>query len=154
MGPLLPHFPPCVLEQWLHRHSVHAEWKWLGLKGLVFERACWSSERIYSEVKFTDHDRSGEWSQQFRTEPGLRDSFLGRFMLEHGTWPAPIIVLKNDFQLRMPNGLKLSEPFNLLEGNRRLNCFRAMHEDGLPVLLCDHVVWVARVDPTQVSAAW
>lgn len=154
--PLVPNMPECVLEQWLHRHwsCVSGTWSWVGLPALRFVRDLWSTDEIRNQVKSSNEEAVEGWSQQFRSNELFRRSHVGKFMLQHGTWEVPIIVVRNDRGLKMPNGLPLGEPYSLLEGHHRLAYFRAMYEDRYPTLKHEHAVWVATVDPSEVSSKW
>lgn len=154
--PLLPNYPDDVLEQWLYRHwhCVRETWSWLGLHALSFVKVIWPASQIYSQVKSGNQEAIDGWSQQFRREHILRESYVGKFMLQHRTWPVPPIVVRNDHGLTMPHGLKLGEPYNLLEGHHRLAYLRSMYEYGSLNPCHVHPLWVATVDPTQVVASW
>lgn len=153
--PLVPRYPDCVLEQWLHRHwtCVRSQWAWLGLPGLQFREETWPVERI-NTLPYSNKKNIDGWTEQFKTDPRFQSSYLGKYMLENGTWPAPIIVILNELGLKMPNGFPLSSPYDLLEGHHRLAYLRAMHESGVASLQGTHDIWIAEPDPSQVSEKW
>jgi hypothetical protein len=55
--------------------------------------------------------------------------WLPRFMIEHGTWNTPIILLSNEpgTGCYVP---RLNSPLHLLEGHRRFSVFNVLREDG------------------------
>ena len=55
-----------------------------------------------------------------------------------GTWPEPIMILRNDSELCLPNGLPLGTPYHLVEGHHRLGFLVAMNEDQPESVLAEH----------------
>lgn len=153
---LAPQYPDCILKQWFHRHwdCVRSDWAWIGLPWLRFHREFWSTDRIYSNLSYSNKKNVDSWSAQFRNDRRLRESYLGEFMLEHGTWPVPIIIVHNNAGLTMPNGIPLTSPYDLLEGHHRLSYLRAMYEDGHNGLHQEHALWISEPDLKRVSDKW
>lgn len=132
IGALLPNFPPVGVEQWLWRHyGCATEFSWLYLPELAVTLEHWPAERILSHVHgWRDHGLVEKWTEFFMTSPDANSDWLAQRMCISGTWPQPIMVIKNDFGLRRPDGLELSAPFHLMEGHHRLGFFRALSLAG------------------------
>jgi hypothetical protein len=144
---LLPNFPAPVLEQWLHRHfpDVASRFDW-ALDELTFRMESWSLEQIVDDVRAWEGVRN--WTDFLLNEAQDGYCFLERYMVEHGTWPTPIIVLPNTRDFRLSNGYPLERPVHLVEGHRRLGFLHALleHPDWTPAR--EHDLYV--IDPETV----
>lgn len=150
-APLLPHFPREVLEDWLYRHSSDAirRYGWLDLRLLRFEKQLWPTQRILSEVRARE-DRCVEgWKGLFldggRDGDSLRNSKLGAFMREQGSWPIPPVVIADTSHLLPPTGFTL-HPCHLIEGHHRLAYLRAIAQMPQISERPEHEIWVVRVE--------
>lgn len=154
---LLPNFPRDVLEDWVFRHYGDAvsDYGWIGLRGVRFEKCLWRTERILNEVRsWPGDDRTSGWTTQFRERVQFQKSDLGAYMLQHGTWPFPILVLDNSGSVKRPDGLALASPLHLMEGHHRYGYLRAMHDDGRWTPKEQHPVCLVRYDPKLVMDFW
>lgn len=131
VAPLLPHFPPEVLEDWIYRHHGDAvrTYGWLDLRRLRFEKQTWPTERIVSQVRSRIENTVGGWAQVFADDGREghihRRSRLGAFMLTQGTWPVAPIVLAGTSEIAAPSGVTL-HPCHLVEGHHRLAYLRGL----------------------------
>jgi len=156
----LSNFPRDVVENWVHRHwqdfSMH--WGDWPLGEFRFQLESMSNEDIM------EIDHVGDWlstldywgDELFRN--ALRQStFLAKFMLEHGTTPAPIIVCKNTEGVEHP-GTGQMKALQLIEGHMRLAYLRGLNRHRHPSLKDEHQVWLLdlpnkRLQPSTWGAA-
>ncbi|MBV9924476.1 MAG: hypothetical protein JOZ96_05490 [Acidobacteria bacterium] len=138
---ILPHWPGEPLREWLHRHFNNLEtYAFLDFERLRFERQTWDLKAIPGHEAFADPHFCDSFSKNL--EARGRD-WLAQYMLEHGTWPTPILLLENlDGALAYPHGEKLNQPYHLLEGHRRLSFLNALRQSGRA--LPQHDVWLVR----------
>lgn len=140
---ILPHWPEEPLTEWLYRHYNNLEtYEFLGYQSLRFERQTWHLEAIPGREAFADPRFCDNFSKGLEARAQGRD-WLARYMLEHGTWPTPILLLENiGGTLTYPSGEKLNQPYHLLEGHRRLAFLNALRQNvwALP----NHEVWLVR----------
>ncbi|WP_172249980.1 hypothetical protein [Saccharibacillus deserti] len=138
---LLPHFPDCVLEHWIYRHySDIDDYSFLDFRKMRFEKEFWDKDKIYSDVNsYRDNELLDGLGYQLyeRYDP----SWLQKHMLEHSTWPVPIIVFKNQDRKRGRDGEAMGTPFHLIEGHLRMNYFREIYRREKERLLDSHPVW-------------
>jgi hypothetical protein len=154
---LLPNFPDDVLEQWIWRHYSDAvnQYGWLGLRELVFTRQTWDTERLLQLVQtFPGSALVDSLTASFRSKKQIRNHGLALMMLRDGTWPVPILVLRNVQRLTRPDGLPLGSPYHLVEGHRRLGYLRAMSEDDRWTPSLAHEVWLLEYEPSSVLSFW
>jgi len=156
---LVPHFPDSVAEQWLHRHynDVVSQYGWLGFEDLRFTLDGWTVERILREVRSfegQDYDSIKHWVRWFRDPKYATDDWLVQSMTSAGTWPQPIITVRNPTDLALPNGLPLGKPFHLVEGHHRLGFLMAMADDCPDKLLARHDLWIIETRAESISSEW
>src|SRR4026207_2245892 len=90
---LLPRWPQEVLIEWFHRHARHIwQYAFLGFENLEFQLERWPAGRIPGREAFAREFRDDLRSVQQRADGG---QWIARYMLEHGTWNTPIILLRN-----------------------------------------------------------
>lgn len=139
--------PQLVVETWVHRHWSAFQ-HWLPLRPLDWKYAL----RRFSlaDVLQIDHvgdwpDKLLAWGDELFEGTQRHKTWLGRFMLETGTTPAPIIVAEGAGRYGHPRelNLPLREPLQLIEGHARLAYLRAMVRHGHPALQATHQVFVA-----------
>lgn len=140
----LPNFPAEVLIEWPGRHGYQSlnTWGHLPLAALEFEEISWESSRL-SEIRalnsaFTEIG-PGSQGECHLNRPG---DWLGRYMKEHGTWPAPIVVLHNEHEHEAQGGDLIPEGRILIEGHQRL-CRLLNLPDSLRQ--GSHRVWLAKL---------
>lgn len=146
--PLLPIFPPEVLEDWVYRHFQDAidAWGWLGFSRLSFVRDTWPAAEILENVRATRQHLIDGWAWSLINNAGFRRTWLGRQMIETGTWPVAPIVLSNANRLFGPSG-ELLHRFHLMEGHHRLAYLHALvqHPEWQP--RSEHDLWLVTVSP-------
>jgi hypothetical protein len=140
----IPDVPECVARNWLHRHWDQTPYDWLPLLRMRFEKQRWNNATILDLSEGTKRRRTLEyWSQELGREGSPHQRcWLGRYMLEHKTWPAPIIVLDNARGLADPGGVPLGL-YHLIEGHMRSAFHHYLATRGLA--LDAHEVWVAGI---------
>lgn len=150
---LLPDWPECPLKNWLYRHFDFFidDYAWLRVDRFKFSLASWTNGKIYQHIgthKLNMVDNLGE--QVLKNPPSLR-SWLQEYFLSEGTWPTPIIVLKNYEGIVGMNGEIYGQPFHLLEGHLRLGYFRNIYRYNPQNLKKDHPVWLVSLTKPSVS---
>jgi len=132
--------PEEVAREWLHRHwSEAASYAWLDVRRLSFLLESWPTARC---MEVTFGSGWGECPDGIEPEPV---GGLPGFMLAHGTWPSPIIVVPGA-ELRGLKGARADEefgPLHLVEGHQRLSHLRWLAVNAAPVQT--HEVYLARV---------
>lgn len=142
----LNNIPKLVVKTWIYRHwSQFQLWIPLHPEKWNYELVSMPNE----EVLKIDH--INDWPKQFRSwgkdlihGNHRKTTRLGRYMLEHGTTPEPIIIGKNFGGIQHPSEHKhMKEPLQLIEGHMRtsylIGMIQAQHEN----LREHHDVWVA-----------
>lgn len=144
---LAPNIPDCILENWIYRHytSVVSDYAFLDFKNMKIERDSWSVESIYDLIKSYDEGIINNLGYQiYKRKDKI---WLQKYMLEHRTWPVPIIVLNNKERLfTNPAGRPLGDPYHLLEGHLRLNYFREIYRYEKETLKNTHEVWKVTIN--------
>jgi hypothetical protein len=118
----LPHFPGDVLLEWFGRHGYDSlrGWAHLPLERLRFEDVSWTLDQLvriqsidaaFTAVGPETHggyhlNRNGDW--------------LGEYIRQNGTWPAPIIVIDHDSPAKV-SGYEVPAGLVLVEGHKRLS---------------------------------
>ncbi len=145
------HFPKCLVNNWVYRHWPEFSTYWYKTGVLDWKYELQEFD-IHTLLKISHH---GDWIQQldcwgdhlFRNEHRKR-TWLGSYMLEHGTTPAPILVLESDGELPHPrshSGEKMCAPLQLIEGHMRTAYLRGMINNEYGKLQKRHLVWVAKL---------
>lgn len=62
-------------------------------------------------------------------------------MIDNGTWPVPILAVRNEADLVRPDGLVLAQPFHLVEAHHRLGYLRALVQDRRWTPATEHSLW-------------
>lgn len=118
----LPNFPSEALFEWIGRHGYQSlnTWGHLPLKELNFEEVAWGGTQL-SAIQ-TLHPEFSEVgpSSQGAYHLHRKGDWLGQFIREKGTWPAPIIVLHNEIAHRGLMGDTIPTGYVLIEGHKRL----------------------------------
>ena len=156
----LNNFPDCVKKQWPFRHRDARNAWFCGqydIEKWSFSLGEFSNPEIL-KIKHIDKQRMEELDKVIKcnlTDPRRNQSktWLEQFLFENGTFPVPIIVavdagrLSHPLQLGFPNET-MSEPTQLIEGNRRLGNLRYMIKSNNPNLKEKHQVWVMKFNHT------
>jgi hypothetical protein len=146
--------PRGVVQDWIHRHwdDFRRHWTKLEPHRWVFELISFSNDQVLSI------DHIGAWIQEldaegveFVTNKPRSRTRLAQFMLEHGTFPVPIIVAHHAGHVIHPRsgGERMKVPYQLIEGHTRLACIRGMINSDYPRLAERHDVWLVRIPEEQ-----
>lgn len=142
-------FPECLIENWVYRHwgQFRTEWMPQGALHWRYEKRSFSNDQIIQIAHFEGDLRTMDyWGDQLFVDRARRETWLAKYMLEHGTTPAPILVLKAGANVRHPRAFereKILEPFQIIEGHMRLSYLRGMIRHKFPALRESHDVWFA-----------
>ncbi len=151
--PLLPNWPDDPLEHWLYRHYSYmiGPYGWLGFDTLHFSHGIWSSMRVYNEVGSDGLNSIDGMGIQVYSNADSERTWLQNYMLREGTWPTPIIVLRNTTGMVSPRGEIYGTPFHLLEGHLRLGYFRNIFRRDRQSLKDLHEIWTVDVDVRRLE---
>lgn len=143
VSPLLPGVPPNLLAQWIYRHwrGFESNWSFLDLSRMQVHPQWLSTSQLCEQVDTRHRDVVERWSDMLRSNRYVRRSWLAEYMMTHGTWPEPIIVLAPQEGETYPDGTLMPRPWALLEGHHRLAYLKCLAEDNHP-LQNRHPVWV------------
>lgn len=128
--PSFPDVPENVAEQWLHRHWGHSPYQWLCSKNYRFTLRDWDSgslAKIRSGWCNWDNDDCVEHGKYLINVTLEKfDIWLGKYMLKHGEYPEPIIVLDNtdnhlESEGHVPYHRNIPKGLVLVEGHVRFN---------------------------------
>ena len=138
----LPNFPEEVLLEWIGRHGDQGlqRWSFLDLERLTFSDEMWTFDKIKAiqslESVFT---RIGPDSLgAYRLSCG--NDWIGKHILDHGTWSSPIIVFDNPRRLKR-SGCDIPKGLVLIEGHNRLS--RLLNAPGISTSGKAHRVMLA-----------
>lgn len=129
--PNFPYVPEEVARDWLHRHWSHSPFGWLPSTEYRFSLSHWPSDRI-NQIRTGWSDFSADPAPAIEHGRYLVEDHRKRFgrnglidfMVKHGTFPVPPIVLDNlDGHLNDRPEARIPYPANflLVEGHRRFN---------------------------------
>ena len=143
-GPL-PHWPKELLVEWLYRHERYPfRYAFLGFENLSFRSEVWPLASIPGREAF--FHPGGFCKFNGVMEYAKQGNWIAKYMLEHGTWNTPVVLLENsDASIQFPsiqflNG-SMKSPFHLLEGHRRLSFLNGLRDIGKAGR--EHIVWIA-----------
>lgn len=139
----LSNFPSCVVENWVHRHWDDFEYYWLGrnIEQFRFELGGYTNPAIMEIGHVGDWlETMDYWGDELFRDDLRRDTWLAKFMLEHGSTPSPIIVATNVAGFEHPSSGRM-QPLQLIEGHMRLAYLRGMIRHQHPALQPLHQVW-------------
>ncbi|MGM4886434.1 hypothetical protein [Tardiphaga sp. 11_C7_N12_6] len=125
-----PYVPVNVAQYWLHEHWGQSPYDYLESKNYRFELQEWRSTEITSIVSRLSNFKVGnpECTEQGKyfveSFPGGKPYKTSAYMLRHGEWPQPIIVLDNHDGHLLPECTSkpyqgVPKGFILIEGHRR-----------------------------------
>ena len=139
--------PDTVIENWVHRHWRDFQ-RWLPLNPLEwqYEIRVMGNDEIMSVRHVGDWQKTLDgWGDDLFEGRMRKTTWLGRYILETGTTPAPIIVAANAGSWAHPreHGRQMCEPYQLVEGHLRLAYLRAMIRRDQRELRASHEVVVA-----------
>lgn len=143
MKQVLPQWPDEVLREWLHRHADNiSDYASLDFQTFSFELQGWSLESIPGREAFLEPGFCDSFSSRpnltWRAEQG---QWLAKYMIEHGTWNTPIVLLHHPKRIYQDkDGWLLQSPFHFLEGHKRLAYLNALRASG--EAKAEHAVWL------------
>lgn len=145
----LESFPRDLIETWVHRHWLEFGDHWMvnGALKWSYELRTFSNDDVLRILTFENMLKTMDyWGDELFRNRLRRETWLAKFMLEHGTTPSPILVFEGGANRIHPRGLpgeKMLEPFQLIEGHMRTAYLRGMIRHSHPMLKSAHQVWVA-----------
>lgn len=142
---LLPYWPDELLREWLHRHARHIDrYAFLRFERLRFARETWPLENIPGREAFLDPTFCNGFERiEARVRARHTHDWLAHFMMEHGTWNTPIVLLRVSGRMRGTKWVPLQRPLHLLEGHRRLSFLVGLKRLGRAQP--QHELWMAEV---------
>ncbi|WP_261370028.1 hypothetical protein [Lysobacter antibioticus] len=139
----LSNFPRCVVENWVHRHWQDFESLWLNrsIELFSFEQVSLGNSQVMEiEHTATWLKTLDCWSDGLFKNKARQETWLGKYMLENGTTPAPMIIAPDASGLKHPRGWPMHKN-QLIEGHMRLAYLRGMIRRSHPTLKSAHIVW-------------
>lgn len=135
----LSNFPSAVVKDWVWRHWGDFRHLWLdrGIEELRFDLNTYDDAEILQIGQF---ERWDDLADRHLDPKDPLNFSLGRYMVEHGTFPVPIIVATNSHGLIHPRGYPM-QPLHLIEGHRRLGMLRGLLKREHPTLVGSYQVW-------------
>ncbi|WP_157784548.1 hypothetical protein [Sinorhizobium fredii] len=132
---VFPNVPEEVARYWLHEHWGHSPYSYLKSLEYQFERQTWPSDELWL-VRSTWNNYAADNAGCFRHGEHLIENVGKRlpyrtpvYMMEHGDFPTPIIVLDNrDGHLPATHGVPPA--YLLIEGHRRFNMALYLQKKG------------------------
>ena len=146
----LSSIPKQIVQDWIHRHWRDFRDHWIDLDPHTWR---YQSE-LFSNTDILTIDHIGTWIPELDAEGAeyvsgapRSKTRMARYMLQHGTFPVPILVARNSGHIVHPRSARepMKEPFQLLEGHCRLACLRGMINSDHAHLAVQHHVWVATI---------
>lgn len=142
----LSHIPNGVIETWIHRHwREFQSWLQFGALEWCYELHEFDSNQVMSIGHVGEWVKTLRyWGDDLHDKAHRKSTWLGSYMLEHGTTPAPIIVAESGGSWEHPReGGAMQEPYQLVEGHLRLAYLQAMIRRNHSTLRPQHSVYVA-----------
>jgi hypothetical protein len=149
--------PDAVIETWVYRHWRDFQ-AWHPLRPLEwrYELKEFTSEEVMEVGHVGDWMKTlTYWGDDLLDGPTRKMTWLGKFMLENGTTPSPLIIAREAAGWRHPreHGCYMQAPLQIIEGHMRLAYLRALirrsHSSVKPV----HQVVLATLPPAVPSDA-
>ena len=147
----LSNVPEDVIKNWafVHNQQVIEFCSSYDLSAWRFKLEKFDNDEILKISHFKDELEKID-GKSFRLFTGELNGYdTADFMLQHGTFPCPIIVAHNAGNIvhhRSTKNETMIEPYHLIEGNRRLGFIREMIRTKYENLKSNHEVWVVSID--------
>jgi hypothetical protein len=125
--PSFPNIPVDVAREWLHRHWKHSPYSYLISRNYRFDpKQCPDLKAIRTLWSDFEAENIGalEKGKELVNLKSDWMPYVPKYMLEHGKFPAPIIVLDNrdgHHNTEYPDKDKLPSAYVLVEGHTRFN---------------------------------
>lgn len=145
----LDQVPREVIETWVYRHwGDFLAWLPLQPFGWHYDEKSLSNAEILCISHVGDWPATLEyWGNDLIDGSSRKSTWLGRYMLENGTTPSPIIIAKNAGKFIHPreHGEHMVEPYQLIEGHMRLAYLQAMIKRTASSTKQSHRVLIASI---------
>lgn len=148
----LSNIPSSIIEQWCYRHNevFVKSWQSYSPEKWSFRLETFSNKEILKIEHLDGELENWEATGINLLKKHHASNWLCNYMLTNGTFPEPIIVAMDGGKLKHPKSLPgefMKEPYQLIEGHRRLGILRAMlHNEELKVMEL-HKVWLLMFNP-------
>jgi len=90
--------------------------------------------------------KSGFTSQDLAAYSDFEDSEPYKYILEQGTFPSPIIILKTESPVNDIEGYPLHSPYHLVEGHRRFGTLIGLYRNNYPMLKNVHECFILTIN--------
>ena len=147
VGKSFSNIPICVFENWIHRHWRNFEDDWLDLdpKSFLFQSADIDNYELVAISHVSDWMRTlNGWGDDLFKNKERRETRLAKYVIANGTWPVPIILLKNQNGYNHKRLGNLAKPIQLIEGHMRLAYIRGLIRHKQANVLQSHKVWYVK----------
>ncbi|WP_087016162.1 hypothetical protein [Thaumasiovibrio subtropicus] len=116
----LPHFPPCVLEQWLYSHwqAVIYRWGWMDFSHVEFEKSALTTAQCLMLVQTPFSDVINLLSRRMQGRSFHQDPLIAYFRRHH-TWRIPPIVYQHERDFVLVDNRHFHAGYSLIEGHHR-----------------------------------
>ncbi|HHX8571761.1 TPA: hypothetical protein ACVO35_000194 [Vibrio alginolyticus] len=146
----LANIPKDVVENWMwfHNEQVVEFSKLYDFEKWTFELRDFDNDEIMAIRHFEYDLKLLDGKGQEFLLGRLNEHDTAKFMFENGTSPCPIIVARDaskHIHHQREEGNYMLEPYQLIEGNRRLAYLRAMIGKPYSKLRDSHKVWVVTI---------
>ena len=149
--------PTEVIETWVYRHWEDFQ-AWLPLRPLewIYESCHLTSDEVLTVGHVGDWMSTlDHWGDDLFDGPTRKATWLGRFMLDHGTTPSPMIIARGAGAYSHPKARDslMHEPLQLVEGHLRLAYLRALIRRSHSTVQPLHSVMLTTF-PSMAKRSW
>lgn len=141
--------PDLVIETWIYRHwSDFRSWLKLNPLNWRYSLTSLSSEEILKISHVNDWpDTLRYWGDDLLDGNSRKTTWLGRYMLKHGTTPTPMIVAVGAGAIEHPRelGYTMKEPYQIIEGHMRLAYLQGLIRRHHPTIMEAHAVYLVEM---------
>jgi hypothetical protein len=149
--------PDEVIETWIHRHwSDFQQWHSLHPLEWEYEPREFTSEEVLKVSHVGNWmETLAYWGNDLLDGPTRKSTWLGKFILEQGTTPSPMIIARGVGKWYHPRekAYLMQEPFQLIEGHMRLAYLRALILRGYSLIRPMHRIILASIPPERSGDA-
>lgn len=145
--------PDPVIESWIHRHWCDFQ-SWLVLEPLAWKYSlvALSADEILKIGHVDDWPNTLKyWGDELLNGGFRKSTWLGAYMLEHGTTPTPMVVAVGAGAIEHPRepGFLMREPYQIIEGHMRLAYLQALIRRQHHSVRCFHEVYLVELPPNH-----